>query len=74
MHTREYRGGRREGKYGAVCALHNQLYPLPELHPGNAHYALVCRAVLGDLALSPRPCQGPPKGKRALLAGGGPAG
>jgi len=44
---RAYRGGRREGKYGAVCALHNQLYPLPELHPGNAHYALVCRVVLG---------------------------
>ena len=44
---REFRGGKRQSKYGVVCTLHNQLYPLPELHPGNAHYALVCRVALG---------------------------
>ncbi len=27
--------------------LHNTLYPRPDLHPGNAYYALVCRVALG---------------------------
>ena len=70
----DWRAGARSKKHAERAALHQRLYPTAELHPGRAHYALVCRAVLGDLALSPRPCPGPPKGKRALLAGGGPAG
>ena len=47
VEDREFRGGKRQSKHGVVCTLHNQLYPLPELHPGNAHYALVCRVALG---------------------------
>jgi hypothetical protein len=44
---KEWRGGKRAKKHGVVNALHNELYPTPELHPGNALYALVCRVVLG---------------------------
>ena len=47
VEDREFCGGKRQSKYGVVCTLHNQLYPRPELHPGNAHYALVCRVALG---------------------------
>jgi hypothetical protein len=44
---KEWVGGNREQRYGAKCRLHNKLYPTSDLHPGNVHYALVCRVKFG---------------------------
>jgi hypothetical protein len=48
--------------------LHQKIFPTPDLHPGNVHYALVCRVVLGTPSQTTRFKKWPDPGHHAILA------